>query len=92
MAWLMAGGLSTNGDVLEEVQTSLGQLRQPAAVTRVRAYSGAADLLASPLFALTTGPGAVREPSIRGWGGGDAPPDRGPFVDRRQALRMDQRR
>jgi hypothetical protein len=65
MAWLMAGGLSTNGDVLEEVQTSLGQLRPPAAANRVRAYSGAADLLASPLFALTTGPGAVREPSIR---------------------------
>lgn len=64
-AWLMAGGLSVNAKVLDEMQAGLARLRAPTSTGRNRAYGGGADLLTAPLFALTTGPGAIREPSIR---------------------------
>ena len=63
-AWLLAGGASANLDRIDGIELHLSNLRAPAA-HRVGSEVIAADLLTTPLFALTTGPGAVREPSIR---------------------------
>ncbi|HEX3365607.1 hypothetical protein [Phenylobacterium sp.] len=63
-AWMLAGGASAGLDKLDGVETRLMALKPPAA-RRAANEIGTADLLATPLFALTTGPGAIREPSIR---------------------------
>lgn len=64
-AWLLAGGLSVRANALDEVHARLSHLRAPAPLAARSSDAGAAALLGAPLFALTTGPGAVREPSIR---------------------------
>ncbi|HEX4712065.1 hypothetical protein, partial [Phenylobacterium sp.] len=63
-AWLLAGGASASFDKLDGVETQLMKLRPPV-TRRIDGDSSPADLLTTPLFALTTGPGAIREPSIR---------------------------
>jgi hypothetical protein len=63
-AWLLAGGMSISGSALDAVEASLRALHPPRAASSIR-HAVPNDLLAAPLFALTTGPGAVREPSIR---------------------------
>jgi hypothetical protein len=65
VAWLLAGGLSVRANTLENIHVQLAGLRAPATVTARAGESGASALLGTPLFALTTGPGAVREPAIR---------------------------
>lgn len=64
-AWLLADGLSVRASALEATHAQLARMRVPAAVLTSSSDGGAAALLSSPLFALTTGPGAVREPAIR---------------------------
>jgi hypothetical protein len=64
-AWLLAGGLSVRANTLEAGHAKLVGLRPPASVTPRSPDIGPSALLGTPLFALTTGPGAVREPSIR---------------------------
>lgn len=64
-AWLLAGGLTVRANTLDEIHARLAQLRPPAAAPARGGVASAAPLLGAPLFALTTGPGAVREPSIR---------------------------
>jgi hypothetical protein len=64
-AWLLAGGLSVRANTLDDIQARLARLRPPAAAPSRAGEASAAPLLSAPLFALTTGPGAVREPSIR---------------------------
>jgi hypothetical protein len=63
-AWLFAGGASAGLGRLDAAESQLFKLKPPAA-RRAMTEPRAADLLTAPLFALTTGPGAVREPSIR---------------------------
>jgi hypothetical protein len=64
-AWLVAGGASAGFGRLDSVESRLAALRPPPPA-RASGPSGAgSELLANPLFVLTTGPGAVREPSIR---------------------------
>ena len=63
-AWLLAGGASARFDTLDGVQARLMSLKAPI-VRRGGGEASSADLLTTPIFALTTGPGAVREPSIR---------------------------
>jgi hypothetical protein len=62
-AWLLAGGASAGFEQLEGAESQLMRLKPPVAPRGDEA--GAADLLTTPLFALTTGPGAIREPSLR---------------------------
>jgi len=65
VAWLLAGGLSVQAQSLSDLEAKLATLRPPkASSARVMPVSIAA-LQQAPLFALTTGPGAVREPSVR---------------------------
>jgi len=64
-AWLLAGGLSVRADALDEVHTQLAGLQTPRPPPARASDAGAAALLGAPLFALTTGPGAVREPAVR---------------------------
>lgn len=64
-AWLLAGGLSVRASALDEGHERLAKLRAPRSVSLPTSETSSAPLLASPLFAMTTGPGAVREPSIR---------------------------
>ncbi|MDZ4370977.1 MAG: hypothetical protein U1C74_06105 [Phenylobacterium sp.] len=64
-AWLLAGGLSIRAAALDPLQDRLRALKPPATQAVGLAGASSAPLLGRPLFALTTGPGAVREPSIR---------------------------
>lgn len=64
-AWVLADGLTARAGALETTHARLVGMRPPAAAAHAASYDGAATLLGTPLFALTTGPGAVREPSIR---------------------------
>ena len=63
-AWMAAGGATAGLSRLDAVESRFVALKTPATARLPGAISGA-ELLSSPLFALTTGPGAVREPSIR---------------------------
>jgi len=63
-AWLLAGGASANFDKLNGLEARLAGLKPPIE-RRTAGEANPADLLTTPLFALTTGPGAIREPSIR---------------------------
>lgn len=65
VAWLIAGGLSVRANALDDVHGRLARLKAPAPAVARGSEASAASLLGAPLFALTTGPGAVREPSIR---------------------------
>jgi hypothetical protein len=64
-AWLVAGGLSIRAAALDPLEEKLRTLRPRAAKAPGTVGASSAPLLGRPLFALTTGPGAVREPSIR---------------------------
>lgn len=65
LAWLVAGGPGASLDKLTPIEDQLVVLRAPhEAGPSAGAMVSIADLAASPLFALTVGPGAVREPSI----------------------------
>jgi hypothetical protein len=64
VAWMLAGGAAASFEKLDGVEAQLMALRTPA-IHRTVDEINTADLLATPLFALTTGPGAIREPSIR---------------------------
>lgn len=64
-AWLVAGGMSARADAVEDTHARLSALKAPLSASLRGTDASAAPLLGSPLFALTTGPGAVREPSIR---------------------------
>lgn len=64
-AWLLAGGASGATEPLEALQAKIAALRAPSSQGARAGYARAADLISAPLFALTTGPGALREPSIR---------------------------
>lgn len=64
-AWLVAGGASANFETLDGLETKVRGLRAPRTSIHRVSYGGANDLLASPIFAMTTGADALREPSIR---------------------------
>lgn len=63
-AWLLAGGASASFEKLDGVDAELAALHPPMRPRPVT-FSSGGELLTAPLFALTTGPGAVREPAIR---------------------------
>lgn len=63
-AWLLAGGSSAKLEAADELQARFLALRAPRIAARANLVS-ASDLLSTPIFALTTGPGALREPGIR---------------------------
>ena len=64
-AWLAAGGPAAGAATMEPAAGRLATLKlSPAAVADGRYYS-VGDLVARPVFALTSGPGAVTEPAIR---------------------------
>lgn len=65
VAWFLAGGTTVRASALETVHVRLDRLRAQPQEYRQDRNASAAPLLMAPLFALTTGPGAVREPSIR---------------------------
>lgn len=64
LAWSAAGGASASLDRIAPVASQLAALR-PSAGTKPRQTAQGERLLATPIFALTVGPGAVREPAIR---------------------------
>ena len=63
-AWLAAGGASANLRRLDAVGAQILNISIPTS-RPPRLRDAGADLLTMPLFALTTGPGALREPSLR---------------------------
>lgn len=64
LAWSVAGGATAGLDRLDPATDHLMALRAPVAVARRETHRGS-SVLAAPLFALTVGPGAVREVAIR---------------------------
>lgn len=64
-AWLLASGVSTATEPLDAAQLKIAALRAPQGSSGRAGYARAADLISAPIFALTTGPGALREPAIR---------------------------
>jgi hypothetical protein len=64
LAWLAAGGASADTDRLAPVAEEIAELRAPRRGGDA-SMAQLADLTGAPLFALTTGPGAVSEPVIR---------------------------
>lgn len=64
LAWSAAGGASASLDRLAPISEQLMALR-PLASATLRQTPRGEGLLAMPIFALTVGPGAVREPAIR---------------------------
>ncbi len=63
-AWLLAGGASADVAKLHGVEHRLTALRRPPTMTP-RVTRTADELAAMPLFAMTTGPNAVSDPSVR---------------------------
>jgi len=65
LAWLAAGGESGSAEALPPIAAQLGDLRVPAGSGQRPRSALIAELAERPLFALTTGPGAIREPVVR---------------------------
>lgn len=65
LAWLVSGGRTATAERLLPVASRVESLR---VASRPRSGSGSIDtsmLAAAPIFPMTVGPGAVREPAIR---------------------------
>lgn len=71
LAWVVLGKGAAASERLDDLQGRLEALRPPATVTS--ASLDPATLASAPLFALTTGPGAVSEPAIAVQGLAKAP-------------------
>lgn len=65
LAWLAGGGPSASTDRLETVEAKVVGLRGPRPGRFLGTDVGVAQLAATPLFALTVGPGAVPRPTLR---------------------------
>lgn len=65
LAWLGAGGASAGLDRVAQAETLVAALPRPSRPTGNSTTTATAELVSTPLFALTTGPGAVQEPSLR---------------------------
>lgn len=64
-AWLFAGGPSAALEKLAPLESAVGALRAPRETQYRPGVTHASILASTPIFALTTGPGAVREPALR---------------------------
>lgn len=65
LAWMLAGGSQVAAERLDGLQVQVSNLKAPPRGASALSYVSVSDLASQPLFALTVGPGAVREPSIR---------------------------
>jgi len=63
--WLAAGGASADADRLAPLQQQATRLRPPPPHSDAALVTDITDLLATPIFALTTGVGAVKESALR---------------------------
>lgn len=64
-AWLIGGGPTTGLDRVQPVADRLNVTQVKSRARDLELTVDTSSLLASPLFPMTTGPGAVREPSVR---------------------------
>lgn len=65
LAWLAAGAANPVAVRLDTAEAATRTLRRPRPDAYAPAVANVADMAANPIFALTTGPGAVPEPSVR---------------------------
>lgn len=65
LAWMVAGGAKAGLEKLEPVAAQIGALPVPRANPSSEPYVSIADLVASPIFALSNGPGAMSDPIVR---------------------------
>lgn len=65
MAWLATGGASAGIDRATPLATAVSALRAPPPRLASPREADVAALTATPIFALTVGPGAVKEPTVR---------------------------
>jgi len=65
LGWWLAGGPARPGEALEPAEARLARLRIPRAGTDAALAPDVAGLAATPLFILTTGPGATPAPVLR---------------------------
>lgn len=65
LAWMLAGGSQVAAERLDGLQVQVSNLKAPTRSAGALSSVNVSDLASQPLFALTVGPGAVREPSIR---------------------------
>lgn len=65
IAWLAAGGATAKIDKMTPLVAAAAGLHAPARSGDYQSNIDVGALAAAPLFALTVGPGAIKEPSIR---------------------------
>lgn len=65
LAWFAAGGAAAGADRLDPLQTQVANLKAPARSQAAASYADISSLANSPIFALTTGPAAIKEPAVR---------------------------
>jgi hypothetical protein len=65
MAWFVLGGGGGLGRQLDALEARLAAARPPVQHAATNAADPATRMAGTPLFSLTTGPGAVTEPVIR---------------------------
>ena len=65
LAWMAAGGASAGFEKLAPIEQGLTAIRPPPRMNVQLGFISLPDMIASPLFALATGPGAVAETVIR---------------------------
>lgn len=64
-AWLAAGGAFASLNKLAPIEDKVRAIRAPREASARAVITQGAALASAPLFPLTTGPGAVREPALR---------------------------
>lgn len=64
-AWALAGGASISAERMDELSTQVSNLKAPPRSHSPGRYVSTADLINSPLFMMTVGPKAVKEPVVR---------------------------
>lgn len=65
LAWFAAGGAAAGADRLDPLQTQVANLRAPARGQTAASYVDISSMVDAPIFALTTGPAAIKEPAVR---------------------------
>lgn len=65
LAWFAAGGAAANVDRLTGLQTQVSNLKPPSRGQAAASYADISRMANSPIFVLTTGPAAIKEPAVK---------------------------
>jgi hypothetical protein len=65
LAWFAAGGASASADRLDPLRVQVANLKAPNRSEPAAAYADISGMASTPIFVLTTGPAAIKEPAVR---------------------------